>query len=123
ANPSTVQAGQPVTITCTAQSPDNRPLNYNWTTTGGRLSPQQNQATLDTAGLQAGTVVVTTTVTDDRGLSANAKTSVTVNVPPPPPQASRLNEIQFRETRRPARVDNEAKAILDDIALRLQREP
>ncbi|MGE0406895.1 MAG: hypothetical protein AB7O65_11395 [Candidatus Korobacteraceae bacterium] len=123
ANPSTVRAGQPVTITCTGQSPDSRPLTYSFTTTGGRVSPQQNQATLDTAGLPAGTVVVTSTVTDDRGLSASTKTSVTVEVPPPPPQAARVNEIQFRENRRPARVDNEAKAILDDVALRLQREP
>jgi outer membrane protein OmpA-like peptidoglycan-associated protein len=123
ANPSTVQAGQPVTITCTGQSPDNRPLTYSFVATGGRLTPQQNQATLDTAGLPAGTVTVTGTVTDDRGLSATTSSSVTVEVPPPPPQASRLNEIQFRENRRPSRVDNEAKAILDDVALRLQREP
>ena len=123
ANPSTVQAGQPVTITCTGQSPDSRPLTYAFVSTGGRLSPQGNQATLDTAGLPAGTATVTSTVTDDRGLSATTQNSVTVEVPPPPPQASRLNEIQFREPRRPSRVDNQAKAILDDVALRLQREP
>jgi outer membrane protein OmpA-like peptidoglycan-associated protein len=123
ASRATVQAGEPVTITCTGQSPDNRPLTYNWRTSGGRLTPQQNQANLDTSGVPAGTITVTTTVTDDRGLSANTTTTVNVEVPPPPPQASRLNEIQFRDTRRPARVDNEAKAILDDVALRLQREP
>jgi outer membrane protein OmpA-like peptidoglycan-associated protein len=122
-SPSTVRAGQPVTITCTGQSPDNRPLTYSFVATAGRLTPQQNQATLDTAGLPAGTVTVTSTVTDDRGLSATTRNTITVEVPPPPPQASRLNEIQFRDRRRPSRVDNEAKAILDDVALRLQREP
>jgi hypothetical protein len=45
---------------------------------------------------------------------------VNVEVPPPPPQASKLNEIAFK--RNNARVDNTAKAILDDVALRLQRE-
>ncbi len=123
ASQGTVRAGEPVTITCTGQSPDNRPLTYDWRTSGGRLTPQNNQATLDTAGAPAGPITVTTTVTDDRGLSANTTTSVNVEVPPPPPQASKLNEIQFKDTKRPARVDNEAKAILDDVALRLQREP
>jgi outer membrane protein OmpA-like peptidoglycan-associated protein len=122
ANPTTVQSGQPVTVTCTGQSPDNRPLTYNHTATQGRLTPNGPNATLDTAGLPAGQVSVTSTVTDDRGLTANTSTSFNVEVPPPPPQASKLNEIQFKDKRRPARVDNEAKAILDDVALRLQRE-
>ena len=39
-----------------------------------------------------------------------------MGVPPPPPQASKLNEIQFKDPKRPARVDNEAKAILDKAA-------
>ena len=122
ANPTTVQGGQPVTVTCTGQSPDNRPLTYNHTASQGRLTPNGPNATVDTAGLQAGPVTVTSTVTDDRGLSANTTTNFNVEVPPPAPQASKLNEIQFKDMKRPARVDNEAKAILDDVALRLQRE-
>jgi hypothetical protein len=61
-------------------------------------------------------------VSDDRNLTANSTTSVNVEVPPPPPTASKLNEIQFKDKKKPARVDNEAKAILDDVALRLQRD-
>jgi hypothetical protein len=61
-------------------------------------------------------------VTDDRGLSASSTTSVGVEVPPPPPEASKLNQIEFKNKLKPARVDNEAKAILDDVALRLQRD-
>jgi len=45
---------------------------------------------------------------------------VNVEVPPAPPMASKLNEIAFK--RNSARVDNTAKAILDDVALRLQRD-
>ncbi len=123
ANPATVQAGTPSTITATGQSPDNRPLTYNFTATGGRITPSGAQATLDTAGASAGPITVTCTATDDRGLSGSNTTSVNVEVPPPPPTASKLNEIQFKNKRLPARVDNEAKAILDDVALRLQREP
>jgi outer membrane protein OmpA-like peptidoglycan-associated protein len=122
ANPSTVQSGQPSTITSTGSSPDNRPLTYSFTATGGRITPNGPNATLDTAGASAGPISVTCTVTDDRGLTANSSTSVNVEVPPPPPTASKLNEIQFKDKKKPARVDNEAKAILDDVALRLQRD-
>ena len=122
ANPTTVQGGQPSTITATGSSPDNRPLTYSFTATGGRITPNGQNATLDTAGASAGPISVNCTATDDRGLSASSTTSVNVEVPPPPPTASKLNEIQFKDKKKPARVDNEAKAILDDVALRLQRD-
>jgi outer membrane protein OmpA-like peptidoglycan-associated protein len=122
ANPTTVQSGQPATITSTGSSPDNRPLTYTFNATGGRLTPNGPNATLDTAGASAGAITVNCTVSDDRGLTANSSTSVNVEVPPPPPTPSKLNEIQFKDKKKPARVDNEAKAILDDVALRLQRD-
>ena len=122
ANPTTVQSGQPATITSTGSSPDNRPLTYSFTATGGRLTPNGPNATLDTAGASAGPITVNCMVSDDRNLTANSTTSVNVEVPPPPPTASKLNEIQFKDKKKPARVDNEAKAILDDVALRLQRD-
>jgi hypothetical protein len=53
-------------------------------------------------------------------LTSNGTATVNVEVPPPPPQASKVNEITFK--RNSARVDNTAKAILDDVALRLQRD-
>jgi hypothetical protein len=54
-------------------------------------------------------------------------TTVIVNgppMPPPPaaPMASSLCSVSFeRDAKRPERVDNEAKACLDDVALALQR--
>jgi outer membrane protein OmpA-like peptidoglycan-associated protein len=120
ASPTTVKAGEPATITCTVQNPDNRPLTYNWASTGGKLSPHQTTATLDTTGAAAGPINITTRVSDDRGLSASTTTTVNVEVPPPPPQPSKITEIAFKKNS--ARVDNTAKAILDDVALRLQRE-
>lgn len=118
----TVRAGDPVTITCQGNSPDNRPLTYQWNSSAGRVSGTGPTATLDTAGAQAGPITITTTVSDDRNLTASAETRVNVEVPPPPPTASRINAINFPDTKRPARVDNAAKAVLDDVALRLQRE-
>ena len=126
ASPRSVRAGTPSSISCSCSSPDNTadyPVQVsisNWSATGGRISGSGNMATLDTTGAPAGPITATATCTDSRGLSARAAASVNVEVPPPPPQASKLNEIGF--ARNSARVDNTAKAILDDVALRLQRE-
>jgi outer membrane protein OmpA-like peptidoglycan-associated protein len=123
ANPSTVRSGEPSTITAMGQSPDDRPLTYSFTASGGRTANASGaRTTLDTAGESAGSITISCTTTDDRGLSATSRTTVNVEVPPPAPQASKCNTIEFsRDKRRPARVDNEAKAILDDCGLRFQQ--
>ena len=123
ANPATVKSGEPATITSTGENPDNRPLTYSYTATAGRVSGTGTTATLDTAGAPAGPITVNCTVTDDRGLSASSSTSVNVEVPPPPPQASKIGECDFPNTKKPWRVDNTCKAVLDDVALQLQRDP
>jgi hypothetical protein len=123
ANPTTFRSGELSTITAIGQSPDNRPLTYDFTASGGRLTASGAQATLDTAGAPAGTITINCTITDDRGLTASTSTTVNVRIPPPPVQAGKCGSIEFsRDQRRPVRVDNVAKAILDDCALRLQRE-
>jgi hypothetical protein len=66
---------------------------------------------------------VTCNVVDDKGQTASAQTTVSITAPPPPPAptTSALCTLNFeRDKRRPTRVDNEAKACLDDIALKLQ---
>jgi hypothetical protein len=78
---------------------------------------------LSTAGAAPGTITVTCNVVDDKGQTASGTTTVTVNAPPPPPAptTSALCSVSFeRDAKRPARVDNEAKACLDDVALKLQ---
>jgi len=128
ANPTTVNPGENSTVTCTATSPDNRPVTTTFQSSGGKLTPSGNTATLDTTGAQPGTITVTAQAADDRGLTGSTTATVTVNQPPPPPPppptASKLNEIGFTHNpAKPWRVDNEAKGILDDVALRLQRDP
>lgn len=123
ASPTSVRSGELATITATGESPDNRPLTYAFTASGGRITPDGAQSTLDTTGAPAGPITVNCTSTDDRGLSASSSTVVNVWLRPAPPQASDGGSIDFsRDKRRPARVDNMAKAFLDDCALRLQRE-
>jgi len=66
---------------------------------------------------------VTVTATDARNLTGNGTCTVNVEVPPPPPTCSKINSIQFPDLKRPWRVDNTAKAILDDVASKLKNDP
>ncbi len=123
-NPSTVQGGGAVTVTTTANSPDSSPISsYNYTSSAGKISGNGTTATLDTAGLPAGPVTITVAATDARNLTGSGTCSVSVEVPPPPPTCSKVNSIQFPDLKRPWRVDNTAKAILDDVASRLKADP
>jgi outer membrane protein OmpA-like peptidoglycan-associated protein len=67
---------------------------------------------------------VTANVVDDKGQTASCTATVTVvaPAPPPAPTTQALCSISFdRDKRRPTRVDNEAKACLDEVALNMQR--
>ena len=120
ASPATVHPGENSTITCQGASPDDRPLAFTFAADRGQLSPRENSAVLSTQSLNPGAVTVTSTATDDRNLSASAINTINVEAPAAPPAAAKLADINFK--RGSAYVDNKAKAILDDIALRLQRE-
>ena len=125
ASPSSVMPGNSATITVEARSPQNRPLSYSYTASSGAISGMTPSASLSTSGVAPGTITVTCNVVDDLGKTATATTSVSVNALPVSAalQPSNLCAISFeRDRRRPVRVDNEAKACLDDIALQLQRE-
>ena len=122
ATPTSVRVGETATISCSAASPDNRPVTIRFSSNGGRLTPGNNRATLDTTDTGAGPVNVRATATDDRDMSSFAVT--TVNVEPAPaalPTAQRLSQLEFKPNS--AYVDNRAKAVLDDVALKAQQEP
>jgi outer membrane protein OmpA-like peptidoglycan-associated protein len=83
-------------------------------------------AEYSSVGAPVGAVEITCNATDDRGQTATAKTSVTITAPyvPPVPHTQALCSISFATDRlRPTRVNNEAKACLDEVALDLQRQP
>jgi outer membrane protein OmpA-like peptidoglycan-associated protein len=125
ANPSTVQAGGTSTITCNASSPDSVAVTVsNWTSSAGTISGSDNTATLNTTGAAPGAITVNATATDTRGLTAQGSTQVMVeNPPPPPPHASKLSQCDFPNEKKPWRVDNTCKAVLDDVAKNLQQNP
>ncbi len=126
ASPSTVAPGGSSTITSTVTDTYGRTVNYtySYSSTSGSVSGSGATATLSTTGAAPGTITVTCNVQDDKGRNATATTSVTINAPAPivQPTTSQLCSITFdRDRKRPNRVDNEAKACLDDIALNMQR--
>jgi outer membrane protein OmpA-like peptidoglycan-associated protein len=99
ANPTSVQAGAMVTVSCTCSSPDNVPTALsNFTASGGTITGSGSTANLDTTGASPGTIRVNATCSDQRGLSTPAAAEVAVqNPPPPPPQVSpEVKELEAR---------------------------
>jgi outer membrane protein OmpA-like peptidoglycan-associated protein len=119
ATPASVHIGDTATIRCQGASPDNRDLSYNFTSDAGGLAPHNETAVLNTANAQPGVITVTTQVSDDRGQMASTTTSVNVEAAAAP-EASSAGNLMFKPSS--AYVNNEAKAMLDQVALRLQRE-
>lgn len=125
ASPTSVQAGTSVSVTCSCTSPDGVPVTVsNWTASSGTVSGSGNTATVDTNGAAPGTITVSATCTDSRGLTGQGSTQATIeNPPPPPPKAAKLSQCDFPNEKKPWRVDNTCKAILDDVAKNLQQNP
>ena len=125
ANPSTIKPGDTATITATGVSPQNRPLTYSYSASAGSVNGTGNSATFSSTGAPTGPATITCNVSDDKGHNASGTTTVTIEAPPPPPQphAQALCSITFtKDKARPTRVDNEAKACLDEVALDLQKQ-
>ncbi len=84
-----------------------------WSASAGTISGAGQSATFDSTGLSAGIYTVTATV--DNGRGGRASCTMTVNV------SQRINVPGFGANG--ARVNNVAKAILDNVAVQLQNEP
>jgi outer membrane protein OmpA-like peptidoglycan-associated protein len=126
ANPAIIKPGESSTITAVGVSPQNRPLTYGYTATAGAVNGMGASATFTSVGAPTGVTGITCTTTDDKNQTATASTSVTITAPPPPPipHTQALATISFAgDKKRPVRVNNEGKAVLDEIALDLQKQP
>jgi hypothetical protein len=125
ANPTTIKPGETSAITATAVSPQNRPLTYSYSASAGTVSGTGTSATFSSTGAPTGEASITCSVSDDKAHTATANTSVTITAPyvPPIPHTQALCSITFdKDKKRPTRVDNEAKACLDEVALDLQKQ-
>ncbi|HTY62631.1 MAG TPA: PKD domain-containing protein [Acidobacteriota bacterium] len=113
-----VASGGSVQLRAKASDPDNDRLSYSWSATGGTVSGSGDTATFNAAGVGAGSYSVTVTVDDGRG--GKASCSMTVNV------SERLSVTKEKcgyFLANQDRVDNCAKAILDDVAVRMKNDP
>ncbi|MGH9606274.1 MAG: hypothetical protein ACRD3N_11320 [Terracidiphilus sp.] len=126
ANPETIKPGDTSTITSTAVSPQNLPLTYDYSASAGTITGNGATAVYSSTGAPTGAVGITCKVSDNKGNTASANTTVNIVAPPPPPKpvTQALCSISFTtDKRRPMRVDNEAKACLDQVAIDLQQQP
>jgi outer membrane protein OmpA-like peptidoglycan-associated protein len=118
---SSILVGETSNITCNGVPEEGHSLAYSYQATAGQITPRENRATL--TGTAPGPVTVTATAVDDRNLSAQTTVNVDVQAAaatPVPATPTMLNELFFKPNS--TYVDNRAKAILDDDALRLQRD-
>jgi hypothetical protein len=127
ASPQTIKPGDGFTVTVSAQSPDNSPLTYSYTTSAGSISGTGNSASETTSAANANsTITATANVVDARGLSTTCSAAVTVQPFPvvaAAPEVISAGECKFNMSNKPGRVDNECKAVLDEVALQVQRQP
>jgi outer membrane protein OmpA-like peptidoglycan-associated protein len=126
ASPSNIKPGETSTVTASGVSPQNRPLTYSFAAASGTISGSGASAVFNSTGAPTGVAAITCNVSDDKNQTATASTSVTITAPyvPPVPHTQTLATISYgKDKKRPTRADNEAKAILDEIALDLQKQP
>jgi len=71
-------AGERAQITATASSPDNNPLTYSWSASGGHILGSGPSVTFDSSGMEPGTSTVTGHVDDGQGGSADCSVSLEV---------------------------------------------
>jgi len=124
--PSSIKPGESAVIRANALSPQSRPLTYSYSSSAGSVTGSGPEATFNSIGAPTGAVGIVCNVSDDKGQMATANTSLTIVAPfiPPAPHTQALCSVSFgKDKKRHARVDNEAKACLDDVTLSLQKSP
>lgn len=109
-NKDEVFAGQIVAASAEAVDKENDPITYAWEVDGTEESGTGTSLDINTTGFTGGSHSVKVTVTDDRGASdSDTKTfKVTEKI------VIQLDKL---------RPDNKAKALLDEIALKMQQTP
>ncbi|HXN24091.1 MAG TPA: OmpA family protein [Candidatus Dormibacteraeota bacterium] len=119
---SPILPGERSKVTAVASDPDNDTLTYTWKSSGGQIVGTGANVEFDSTGVSAGNYTIGGHVDDGKGGTADCSAAIDVQAPPPPPQASKVNQCDYRAAGS-ARTDNECKRILDDVALRLKNEP
>jgi hypothetical protein len=124
--PGAIKPGDTATVTANAVSPQGRPLTYSYSASAGTVTGTGSTAVFNSAGAPTGSVSIPCVVMDDYNQTATSTASATILQPyvPPVSHTKVLCSIAFdKDKKRPTRVNNEAKACLDEVALDLQKQP
>jgi outer membrane protein OmpA-like peptidoglycan-associated protein len=87
---SPILPGERTGVTCNGSDPDNDPLTYSYTSTGGQIVGSGSNVQFDATGLQPGTYGVKCVANDGRGGTADASGNVEVKEPPEIKQIKQL---------------------------------
>jgi len=97
ANPTSLPAGGTVNLSANCTSPDGVSVSVaSWMASGGTVSGTGGSATLNTTNVAPGSITVSATCTDTRGLTAQASTEVAIENPPPPPVNPEVARLEAR---------------------------
>ncbi|MHB8215661.1 MAG: OmpA family protein [Candidatus Sulfotelmatobacter sp.] len=97
ASPATVPAGGTANLSANCTSPDGVPVTVSsWTSNGGTVTGTGSSATLSTTGAAPGSITVSATCIDTRGLTGQGSTQVMVENPPPPPPNPEIKVLEAR---------------------------
>jgi outer membrane protein OmpA-like peptidoglycan-associated protein len=87
---SPILPGEHTGVTCNGSDPDNDPLTYSYTTSGGKIVGSGSNVQFDATGLPPGSYSVKCVVNDGRGGTADASGNVEVKEPPEVKQIKQL---------------------------------
>jgi len=119
---SEILPGETVAIRVTASDPENDPLTYDWSATGGRVTGSGTTGTLDFTGVTApASATITVRVSDNHGNTVSSDCAVRLLEPVKPAEA--VSCIAGGFPRNLAHISNVDKACLDDVAQRLSTDP
>lgn len=97
-------------------------LTYDWTTSGCRIEPNGNEAVIYADDCEPGVYTVNVQVVNSGGYSNQCGVIVKVEAFVPKTEIVKL-DLPVVPFKKGTRVDNVAKAILDDIAVKIQEYP
>jgi len=111
-----VASGASIQLRANASDPDGDKLTFNWSSPAGAVGGSNDTTTFNASGVRAGSYTVTVGVDDGRG--GKASCNMTVNVSER--RVIAKDDCGYFAANGGTRVDNCAKAILDDVAVQMR---